>query len=243
MRPRRTISPTAACGRQTCICSSSRATRSTRRPVAKHAFRTTSRQTVIARAILCNLAALSWLDSPDTARRELEKAVTLAEVGASRNMLGFGLAIWRGSVRSAAISTEPETPCEPQLREPRRQRSVHTRHGGRPGDPRPPGPRPARGRRRLGRVVEGALSWVGHCPTGTPLRAQAIDRLRLALGEDAYATAALRGARMSEDELVRHGSARSCTDRSARPRLVPVAYFSIQTLSHKTTTRLVGTTP
>ncbi|MEO5839504.1 MAG: adenylate/guanylate cyclase domain-containing protein [Acidimicrobiales bacterium] len=42
---------------------------------------------------LCNLATLSWLDEPETARLELEEAVTLTQLGASAHMLGFGWSV------------------------------------------------------------------------------------------------------------------------------------------------------
>ena len=158
--------------------------------------------------LLCNLAALSWLDSPETARRELEEAVALAEAGASAHMLGFGLAILarlrtqRGDLDGArdaliAAIVRGREDSDPFILATAVDRGIHVLEDlGRLEDAAV----------WAGAVVEGALSRVGHLPARErPLRAQAIERLRLALGEDAYTTAALRGARMSDDELVRHG--------------------------------------
>jgi len=158
--------------------------------------------------LLCNLATLSWLDNPDAARHELEEAVALAEVGASAHMLGFGLAILarlrtrsgdvdgaREALRAAIIRGREDS--DPFILATAVDRGIHVLEDlGRLEDAAV----------WAGAVVEGALSRAGHLPARErPLRAQAIERLRLALGEDGYAAAASRGARMSEDELVRHG--------------------------------------
>ena len=158
--------------------------------------------------LLCNLAALSWLDNPDTARRELEEAVALAEVGASAHMLGFGLAILarirtqrgdldgaRDALRAAIVRGREDS--DPFILATALDRGIHVLEDlGRVEDAAV----------WAGAVVDGDLSRTVHLPARErPLRAQAIDRLRLELGEDVYAAAASRGARMSDDELVRHG--------------------------------------
>ncbi|MEO5839498.1 MAG: BTAD domain-containing putative transcriptional regulator [Acidimicrobiales bacterium] len=158
--------------------------------------------------LLCNLAALSWLDNPEAARHQLEEAVALAEVGASAHMLGFGLAILarlrtrggdfdgaRDALRAAIIRGREDS--DPFILATAVDRGIHVLEDlGRLEDAAV----------WAGAVVEGALSRTVHLPARErPLRTQAIDRLRLALGEDGYAAAASRGARMSDDELVRHG--------------------------------------
>ena len=156
---------------------------------------------------LCNLAALSWLDDPETARLELEEAVTLTQLGASAHMLGFGWSILarlraergdlegaRDAMRSAvAIGYEDN---DPFILATALDRGIHVLADlGRPEDAAV----------WSGAVVDGALSRVAHLPARErPLRADAIGRLRAALGEQRYAAAAARGSGMSDGDLVRH---------------------------------------
>jgi hypothetical protein len=157
---------------------------------------------------LCNLAALSWLDDPDSALRQLETATALADAGASAHMLGFGSAILarlrmqRGDVdgaqralRSAIIRGHEDS--DPFILSTAVDRGIHVLEDlGRLEDAAV----------WAGAVVEGTLSRAGHLPARErPLRVQAIQRLRRKLGDDVYAAAASRGARMSNDELIRHG--------------------------------------
>ena len=156
---------------------------------------------------LCNLATLSWLDDPETARLELEEAVALTQLGASAHMLGFGWSILarlraargdlpgaRDAMRSAVARAYEDN--DPFILATALARGIHVLEQlGRPED----------AAMWAGAVIDGPLSRVDHLPARErPLRAQAIDRVRLALGEDGYAAAASQGARMSDDDLVRH---------------------------------------
>jgi hypothetical protein len=59
-----------------------------------------------------------------------------------------------------------------------------------------------------GAVADGELRRATFLPARErPLRSEAMQRLRVALGEDSYETAAARGARMSDDDLVQHALA------------------------------------
>jgi predicted ATPase len=160
--------------------------------------------------VLCNLAALSWLDDPDTARHELEEAVALVEAGASAHMLGFGspvlarLRMQRGdlegareAVRAAIVRSHEDS--DPFILATALDRGIHVLEGlGLPEDAAV----------WAGATADGPLGRATFLPARErPLRLEAIDRLRLALGEDPYGVAAARGALMSDDDLVRHALA------------------------------------
>jgi hypothetical protein len=159
---------------------------------------------------LCNLATLTWLDDPNFARSQLEEADALAAIGASAHMLGFGWAIL-ASLRSRHGDRDG---ARQALRA-----AIHQSYED--SDPFMLSTALDRGIRVLeilgqnedaatwaGAVVDGAMSRVVHLPARErPLRAEAIDRLRVSLGDDAYMAAAARGARMSDYDLIRHGLA------------------------------------
>jgi hypothetical protein len=157
--------------------------------------------------VLCSLAALSWLDDPDTARHELEEAVALAEAGASAHMLGFGSPILaqiriqsgdldgaRDAMRAAIVRGHEDR--DPFILATALDRAIHVLSAlGRVEDAAV----------LAGAVVDGALSIATALPIREqPLRLEALHRLRMALGDGAYAAAAARGARMSDDQLIRH---------------------------------------
>ncbi len=157
--------------------------------------------------LLCNLAALSWLDDPDGARHELEEAVALAEVGASGHMLGFGwsilarLRVQRGDLDGAreamkAALTRSHEDSDPFILSTALDRGVHVLE--------------ALGHLEgaavcVGAVVDGPLRRAAHLPARErPLRRDVVDRLRRALGADGFDAATSRGAAMSEDDLLRY---------------------------------------
>jgi ATP/maltotriose-dependent transcriptional regulator MalT len=160
--------------------------------------------------VLCNLAALTWLDDPDAARQELEEAVALVEAGASAHMLGFGspvLARLRSQqgeldgareAMSAAIVRSHED-SDPFILATALDRGIHVLE--RLGVPEDAAV-------WAGAVVDGPLSKATFLPARElPLRADALHRLRRAIGEPAFGKASDRGARMSDDDLVRHALA------------------------------------
>ena len=160
--------------------------------------------------VLCNLAALTWLDDPNVARNQLEEADALAAIGASAHMLGFG---W--PILATLRSQDDDREGARQALRAAIERCYED------SDPFMLSTALDRGIRVLenlgqiedaatwaGAVVDGVLSRAAHLPAREhPLRVEAIDRLRRSLGEDVYTAAAARGARMSDYELIRHGLA------------------------------------
>jgi hypothetical protein len=156
---------------------------------------------------LCNFATLSWLDDPETARLELEEAVTLTQLGASAHMLGFGWSILarlraergdlqgaRDAMRSAIARAYEDN--DPFILATALDRGIHVLDQlGLPDEAAV----------WAGAVVDGSLNRVAHLPARErPLRADAIGRLRAVLGEQRYEAAAALGSCMSDDDLVRH---------------------------------------
>ena len=176
---------------------------------ALHVARRVGNPSLLVR-VLCNLAALSWLDDPDTARHELDEAVALVEAGASAHMLGFGSAVLarlrmqrgdldgaREALRAAIVRGHEDS--DPFILATALDRGIHVLEGlGLPEDAAV----------WAGAVVDGPLGRATFLPARErPLRSEAIDRLRRAIGEPAYGAAGDRGALMSDDDLVRHALA------------------------------------
>jgi predicted ATPase/DNA-binding SARP family transcriptional activator len=156
---------------------------------------------------LCNLAAFTWLDDPDAAREELEEAVSLAAVGASSHMLGFGssvlarlhmqrgdLDLARDALRVAIIRSREDS--DPFILATTLDRGIHV--AAQLGQP-------IEAATWAGAVVDGPLSRATLLPARErPLRVDALAGLRATLGDEAYVSAAARGARMTDADLVRH---------------------------------------